>query len=191
MHRVKHRWRSLIVGVDKQFTTEVCTCQGTPYFTSHFQLLWPPLQHLLPHSSLHPSTLQIPLVTSLRHSSDTSACPLLTPTSQPYDFRTSPFSLHLFIFSYLFLCRYISIATMPPLPLLQLSLVIWTYLSYFHFSHIMPFNYLILFHFYFIYLLFPLTPYLVLKPYPPSRGPLSFSFRTSCKVSRLLNIILN
>ena len=72
----------------------------------------------------------------------------------------------------------------------HLSLIIWTYLSYSHFSHIMPFNYLILFHFYFIYLLSLLTPYLVLKPHPPSRGPLSFSLRTSCKVSRFTWIIL-
>ena len=42
-------------------------------------------------------------------------------------------------------------------------LVIQTYLSYSHFSHITPFNYLISFHSYFIYLLFPLAPYVVLQ----------------------------
>ena len=152
-------------------------CQGTPYFTSHFQPLQPPLQYFLQHSSLHPSTSQIPLITSLWHNSNASACPPLTMTSWLWLYDLPPF-LHLFTFSHLFLCRYISAVTLLTLLLLwfsPFSLVIQTYLSYSHFSHITPFNYLISFHFYFIYLLFQLTPYLVLKPHPSSS-----SFRTSC-----------
>ena len=110
-------------------------CQGTSYFASHFQPLQPPHQYFFQHSSLHPSTLQIPSITSLWHNSNASACPLLTPTSWPYDFTTHPFSLHLFTFSYLFLCRYISVMTLLPLLLHQLS----PFISYLGLSVLFPF----------------------------------------------------
>ena len=110
-------------------------CQGTPYSTSHFQPLQPLLWYFIQRSSLHPPTLQIPLITSLWHNSDTSTHLLLTLTAWLYDFMTYLLFLYLFTFSHSFLCRYISVTT--PLPLLLL----WhsPFLSYPDLSVLFPF----------------------------------------------------
>ena len=140
--------------------------QGTPYFTS--TLSTPSTSTPILPSTHFPIFLCI--IDPFDNFPTTQLQHLCTPSAHS-NFTTYPLLFHLFTFSHLFLCRYISIMTLPPPPLLWLSpfsLVIWTYLSY---SHIMPFNYLILFHF---YLLFLLTPYLVLKPIHLAEVPYPF-----------------
>ena len=118
--------------------TIICHLSGDTLFHLHLTLSTPLTSALILPSTLFPTSL---CITDSFNNSNASTCPPLTLILWFYDFMTYPLFFHLSLTdsfidtSPLWLCCLCCYSDFH-----LFSLVIWIYLSYSHFSHIMPFH---------------------------------------------------